>query len=158
MLEEAATAAALVEQHYMPALKAHGWAANGCIVAAVDLAATLAICLAAQLMQLYPAHPPTLAPNPNTLNPNTSTVGLDPRALGADPLASGAPTVEVVVLVQSSRLQGLVEMAQQPWFRVKNVFRRACPDADMRAFAAQGIQLGMRSNPSSQMVSSYLAS
>ncbi|KAK9863861.1 hypothetical protein WJX84_009188, partial [Apatococcus fuscideae] len=37
VLEEAGTAAALVDQHYMPALKAHGWAAEGCIVAAAAI-------------------------------------------------------------------------------------------------------------------------
>ena len=141
ILEEAGSASALVDQHYLPAVKSHGWAAEGCIITAVDSAATLAFHLAARLMQLYPAHPP--AWDPTLMQP------------AASPQASVPPTVEALVLVQSSRLQALEQMAMQPWYKSKEVVWSAHPDLDMRAFSAQGLQESRAGNPSSQMVRRY---
>ena len=138
ILEEAGSASALVDQHYLLAVKAHGWAADGCVIAAVDSAAALAFHLAARLMQLYPAHPPTW--DPTLMQPTAS------------PQASVPATVEALLLVQSSRLQALEQMAMQPWYKSKEVVRNARPDLDMRAFSAQGLQESRAGNASSQMV------
>ena len=165
MLEEAGTAAALVEQHYLPALKAQGCAANGCIIAAVDSAALLAVCLAAHLMQLYPAHPPTSADPFNIVTHasppgrNLPSMGLHPDAVDSSRPAAGAESVtprpsavEALVLIQSPRLQGLAVMAQQPWFRAKDIVRATCPHVDMRSFAAEGVRASQQADHGSQMV------
>ena len=133
VLEEAGTASALVDQHYLPALKAHGWAADGCIIAAADSSAPLAFHLAARLMQLFPPHPAT----------NQMSNGRQ---------ATVPPTVEALVLVQSSGLQSLAHMAMQPWYKAKEAVRSARPELDMRAFATQGIHLSRAGDHSSQMV------
>lgn len=133
VLEEAGTAAELVEQHYLPALKAHGRAADGCMIAAADSSAPLAFHLAAKLMQLYPPHPTSWQMDD----------GLEKWV---------PPTVEALVLMQSSRLQRLAQIAMQPWYKAKEAVRSARPDLDMKAFAAQGIHLSTAADTSSQMV------
>ncbi len=176
ILEEAGTVAALVQQHYLPALKAHGCAANGCIIAAIDTAAPLAFCLASQLMQLYPAPAPLL--DPPTSIPQTA-IGQNPRSghapsghassgtdasdgisttLGAEGDGRRSPMVEALMMIQSPRMQRLEQLTQQPWFKARALVRAARPEVDMRSFAAKGIHMSSLADQALQMVSQGLCS